>query len=102
MHLAPSPHPPCCRTGLALADGGMVGVITASNNATITLWPEGVLREAAQGKGLALTSEHSPREQWPLVCYSSAGRRALPLGGCLAGSGILLCYWRCPPCHALA
>lgn len=75
----------CCRTGLAAADGGVVGVITASNQGTITLWPEGVLRAAAQERGLALQSEHSPREAWPLLCYWSAGEQGQR--GCEPGAG---------------
>jgi hypothetical protein len=80
------------RTGLALADGGMVGVITASNNGTLTLWPEAELRSGAQEKGLALQSEHLLREQWPLHCFSSAGKSRLclsrwPLWAALAAPG---------------
>lgn len=60
------------RGGLALIDGGHVGVVTASNSASIKLWPEAELRAIAAAKGISLQSEQSPREQWPLLLYKSS------------------------------
>lgn len=39
---------------MALLDGGLVGAITASNNATIVLWPEAVLRATGDERNLSL------------------------------------------------
>lgn len=45
----PPTHPSPSRSGLALVDGGVVGVVTASNSAAIKLWPEAELRAVAAG-----------------------------------------------------
>lgn len=52
---------PCVpfRTGTAVADGGVAGMITASNYATITLWPEEALQAAALDKGLPLEPQEA-------------------------------------------
>ena len=42
---------------------------------------------AAAAKGLALQSEHSPREQWPLLLYKSSSLQAALVGAAALGEG---------------
>ncbi len=48
---------PPCRSGLASALGGRLGIVTASNSGAIKHLPVAELRRAAQDQGVAVLSE---------------------------------------------
>jgi hypothetical protein len=93
-----SPNPPCCpagacppppppRSGLSTAVGGFIGVVTASNSASIKLFPVAELRRLAEEARMEVQAATAERAQVRLGRACAAG--AAPHSG-LHGVG---CAW---------
>lgn len=94
-----------------MAVGGDLGVITASNYATVKRFPAAELRRVAGDNGVRLQAAGADMAQWPLmrfssatlaahlvqlqVCEEGAAAAALSVGGacgpCACSSAVLPC-----------
>jgi hypothetical protein len=60
------------KSGLSTAVGGFIGVVTASNSASIKLFPVAELRRLAEEARMEVQAATAERAQWPVFCFTPA------------------------------